>query len=169
MFEQIHELIAALSSAGALRNPSIVSALVTFAAAFNDDDYEATMLGDIAFALVREGNYEGAEETARRMRGLEKSEYLRRLGELEAESGEIPRGLRTLTEARASALAEKQAQSITDIGRTFEKLDKNLAIDTWKLAVEVAMPDQSSQSQAAKFFIIIKLWKRLSASFLSAD
>jgi hypothetical protein len=121
---------------------------VELAKEFGDDDFGAALLGDLSLAFVGDQEFEKAEKIARLIKGQEKSEHLRALGEAEAKAGQPKRAMAILHEGCEAAFIyefpTQQAQNLAGIAATMEIADKDEAAKTWEEAVKIAMPAQDA-------------------------
>jgi len=149
MFELISKLISVLRDAGVLGNRDVVASLSNFARGLDDLDYRSHMLGELGVNLSRLGELDDAEELARSVENTEKSEFLRRVAEIEGESGQVARALPLFSEAREAAYLHRfptqQALALAEIAVSLGVVGKHVEADeTWDTAVQLAMKAQHS-------------------------
>lgn len=147
MFEQISQLVSALHKADVLRQTEVIKALAAFAPCIEDLDYRSQLLGELSVKLGMLGNFDEAERFARTVVNTEKSEFLRRVGELECEKNQHERAFRLLLEAREAAFLHRyptqQALALADIASSFDVIGrKENALEAWNLAIALAKEAQ---------------------------
>jgi hypothetical protein len=147
VFERISKLISVLRDAGVLGNRDVVAALSDFARGFDDLDYRSHMTGELGVNLSRLGELDDAEKLARSVENTEKSEFLRRVAEVEGESGQLARALPLFSEAREAAYLHRfptqQALALAEIAASLGVVGRyGEADETWDSAVQLAMKAQ---------------------------
>lgn len=147
MFEEISNLIGALYDAGSLRHDKVVNALAAFSQSMDDQDYRCNLIGELSIKLARLGQFDRAEEFARTIDSMEKSEFLRRIAEIEVGNNRTRQALRLLLEAREATYIHRfptqQAQALAEIALSLETAGhQQEALETWGLAVDMAKKGQ---------------------------
>lgn len=147
MYEQIIKLISALSDAEALQNEHVIVALTDFAQGLDDPDYRAHMLGELAVRSASVGEFDRAERLVRLVETVDRSEFLVRVAEIEAQDRHDRRALQLFQEARDAALLHRfptqQSMALAEVASSLEGMGrKEEAAETWNSAVQLATQAQ---------------------------
>ena len=146
MFNEITNLIATLSRSGALKQPELVDALKAVARNLSDIDYRSHMLGELSVSMAELGEVDRAEELARMVENTEKSDFLRRVAELEKKHGFSVRGDNLFSEAVSAVFLHRfptqRAIALGEIAQSLRDAGSQAAYQVWERAIEIALKAQ---------------------------